>query len=136
MRKLFLSGSKLQHRYLRLIILSIMLPTFIVGGCLYYLIFSLLAKEIAIPEFIAQILFPVIKRVNLVLLFGLPAAFLILFWTGLVISHRLAGPVERLKKELDGIVAGDYSKRILLRKNDDLKPVADSINKILDKLGK
>lgn len=133
-KKIFSMGSKLQRRYLRLIILSLMLPTFIIGGCLYYLIFSLLAQQIAIPEFIAYTLFPVIKKINTILIFGLPVIFLILLGAGMLISHRLTGPIERLKKEMDDIIKGDYSKRILLRKDDDLKPVADSINKLLEKL--
>ena len=124
----------MQQRYLRLVILSLMLPTFIIGGCLYYLIFSLLAQEIAIPEFIAYTLLPALGKINTILIFSLPVVFLILLGAGIIISHRLAGPIERLKKELEGIVKGDYSRRIKLRKNDDLKPVAEGINKLLDKV--
>ena len=133
-RKSLLVNSSLQKKYLKLVILSITLPTVIIGGCLYYLIFSLLAEEIAIPEFIALTLNPVIKEINAILMFAIPAVFLILLWAAVVISHRLSGPIERLKKEMDEIAQGNRSRRIKLRKNDDLKPVADSINKLLDKI--
>ena len=133
-RKSLLVNSSLQKKYLKLVILSITLPTVIIGGCLYYLIFSLLAEEIAIPEFIALTLNPVIKEINAILMFAIPAVFLILLWAAVVISHRLSGPIERLKKEMDEIAQGNCSRRIKLRKNDDLKPVADSINKLLDKI--
>lgn len=133
-RNIFAISSKLQRKYLRLIVLSLLIPTLFVGGCLYYLVFTLVAEEIAIPEFIAFILFPVFKRVNIVLAIGIPAIFLLLYWWGLILSHRMAGPIERLKKELDRVLKGDYSHRISVRKHDELKPFVDDINKILEKL--
>ena len=135
MRKAFLTGSKLQHRYLGLIVLSLIAPTFIVGACLYYLTFSLLAQHIAIPEFIAYTLSPVMKQINILLLIGLPVVFLALLVEGAIVSHRLAGPVDRLKDDMEDILKGDYSKRIVLRKNDDLKSVADGINELLERMG-
>jgi len=115
--------------------MSLILPTFIAGACLYHLIFFLLARHIAIPEFMIQTLLPVIKKINFLLLFSLPAAFILLFWLGLAISNRLAGPVERLVKEVDEIASGQRLKRLSVRKDDDLKPLIESVNKILDKMG-
>jgi len=135
MRNIFSIKSKLQRRYLRLIELSLLVPTLMVVGCLYYLVFSLIAEQIAIPEFIALILFPALERINMILLVGLPLTFIFLFALGMVVSHRLAGPVDRLSKELNEIAKGDYKRRIRVRKDDELKNVADGINGILDKLG-
>jgi len=135
MRNFFSVKSPIQRKYLRLIAVSLMLPTFVIGGCLYYLIFALLAQHIAIPEFIAYMLFPVVEKINTILVFALPALFVLLLGTGMLISHRLAGPVERLKKEMELIAGGNYSKRIKMRKDDDLRPIADGINQLLDKIG-
>ena len=52
-----------------------------------------------------------------------------------MLSHRFAGPLERLESEMKKICEeGHYKHRIHLRKSDDVRPVADSINKLLDKL--
>ena len=134
MRQVCVNMLKLQRTYLTIVILALMVPTFIIGTCLYYLTFTLLAEHIAIPEFSVYILFPVLKKVNTILIFGLPVVFLVLLGAGMIISNRLAGPVDRLVKEMEEISGGNYSKRITLRKGDDLKPVADNINKLLDKL--
>lgn len=134
MRNIFRVESKLQLRHLRLIELSLLIPTFLVVACLYYLVFSLLAEEIAIPEFIAITLFPALKRINMILLIGLPIIFVLLFGWGMMLSHRLAGPLDRLNRELDEIVKGDYKRRLNIRKDDELKGLADDINTILDKL--
>jgi signal transduction histidine kinase len=134
MRNIFSVTSKLQHRYLRLIELSLLLPTLLIGACFYYMVFTLIAEEIAIPEYVALMLFPALKRVNIILLIGVPIVFVLLWCWGLILSHRLAGPVERLTRELDEIVRGDYRKRLQVRKDDELKGVVGNINKLLEKI--
>ena len=62
---------------------------------------------------------------------------LILFsWRMLILSHRLAGPIYRLEKDLADIAKGNFSIRIKFRKKDKLKSIADGINKILDEMEK
>lgn len=122
-------------RYLAFLMVSMIVPLVFVGGCLYYLIFTVMAEQIGIPEYIAYNMFPVIKKINFILLVGLPPIFLALIIWGIILSHRFAGPLERLESDLKKILeTSDHKKRIKLRKNDDVKPIADEINKILDKL--
>ena len=124
----------IQVKYLRLLVVAMLLPTLLIGALLYYLILNIIAEEIVFPEAIASILFPAIHKINIILLVGVPILFLILIGWGIMLSHRFAGPVYRLEKELDKIAGGDYSVRIKFRKNDDLKHIADAVNKVLDKL--
>jgi len=134
-RTKFLIGRSVQLKYLALLMLSMVIPLVFVGGCLYYLIFNLMAEQLGIPESIAYNLFPVIDKMNLILLLGLPPLFLLLIIWGIMLTHRLLGPLERLEKELERIYnSGDYTKRLKLRKNDDIRPIADAINKLLDKI--
>jgi signal transduction histidine kinase len=135
MRNIFRIKSRLQHRYLRLIEASLLIPTILVGSCLYYLVFFLIAEEIAIPEFIAIILYPALERINMILIVALPAVFVLLWGFGMILSHRLAGPIDRLSNELDEIVrSGNFNRRLQIRKHDELKPVVDNIDKLLIKL--
>jgi len=50
------------------------------------------------------------------------------------VSHRVAGPVYRLEKELIQIGEGDLRRRLVLRKKDDLKKMAEEMNKVMDRL--
>ena len=136
MRKIFLIRNRLERHYLKLIALSLILPTLITAGCLYYVIFNLMAEQLGIPEVVAYHLLPVVKKVNLVLMVSIPAVFLILFSIGLVLTRNLVGPIERLERELEEVVSGNLSKRLKLRKNDELKPLVDDINVLLDKIEK
>ena len=134
-RTKYFTGSHIQVKYLSLMLVSMVVPLILVGCCLYYLIFTLMAEQIGIPEYIAVTLFPVLKKINSMLLIGLPPLFLLLTAWGVVLSHRFAGPLERLEKELKDVSKDhQYKHRIVLRKNDDIKPIADAINKLLEKL--
>lgn len=134
MRFKFITRNPLQRKYLTLILLSILVPLFIVGGCLYYLIFQIMAEQLAIPESIAYNLIPVLQKINFLLLIGLPPIIILLFVWGALLTHRLIGPLNRLEEDLKKISRGDYSVRLTLRKDDDLKPIADVVNAIIDKL--
>lgn len=134
-RTKYLTGSSIQMMYLRLLMISIIVPLIFVAGCLYYIMFKLMAVQLGIPEYIAYNLTPVMYKINIILLIGSPLLLVILLVLGIVVSHRFAGPLERLEAELKKITEkGDYKHRIHLRKNDDVRPIADAINKLLDKL--
>lgn len=134
-RKKIFANKQVQLKYLILLIVSMAVPLLFAIGCLYYLIFTVMAEQLGIPESIAYNLFPVVKKINVILAISLPPLFLLLIWWGTVLSHRFAGPLERIEKELHKITHNhDFSHRIILRKNDDLKPLADAINKLLDSL--
>jgi len=52
----------------------------------------------------------------------------------LFITHKIAGPLFRLEKELTRIGNGDLTGRITLREKDQITEIADSINKVADQL--
>ncbi len=133
-RRRYFIKSGLQARYLRLILLAIILPTFLFSLCLSYLIFYFMAEQLGIPESIAYNLTPVLGKISVFLLFGLPVISILLLLWGLVISHRIAGPIYRLEQELDKISKGDFSLRIKFRKKDEFASIAQGINKVLDKV--
>lgn len=134
-RTRYLTGSRIQMHYLALLMVSMIVPLVVVGGCLYYLIFELMARQLGIPEYIVYNLSPVIKEINFILLVAVPPLLILLIIWGIVLSHRFAGPLERIETELKKIgEEGRYKHRIRLRKNDDIRPVADAINRLLDKI--
>lgn len=121
----------IQAKYLLLVLVAMLAPILLIGSCFYALVFGLLAKQLVFPEAIYGNLVPVVERINNVLIFTLPSLVLILLWCALVISHRFAGPIERFEADLDQILSGDAHHKIRLRKNDDLKGVADRVNALI-----
>ena len=135
LRTKYITGSRIQMHYLALLMISIIVPLVFSVACLYYLVFKIMAEQLGIPEYIALNLFPVIHKINMVLLIGMPPLFLILIVWGVMLSHRFAGPIERLEKELKRIAhSKDYKIRLRVRKGDDIKPVADAVNELLNSI--
>lgn len=63
------------------------------------------------------------------------AAIILLFGViSIFITHKIAGPVFRLKKCLTEITRGNLDIKIKLRKGDDLKDLAEHINILVEEL--
>lgn len=106
----------------------------VVGGCLYYLIFTVLAEQMVLPDVIARDLLPVINRINVILLILLPVLFGVMLTWAVVLSFKFVAPLERLENDIKRIDEGDYSVRLQISNDHDLKPIADAINDLMDKL--
>ena len=124
----------IQTKYLLIVILAMLAPTFLIGFCFYNLVFSLLAEQIVFPEAIAANIVPVVDRINHLLILALPVLALVVLWVALIISHRFAGPIERLESDLDEVLAGSSRRKIRVREKDDLSGLANRINSLLEKI--
>jgi methyl-accepting chemotaxis protein len=60
---------------------------------------------------------------GIILLFGAVSIF---------ITHKIAGPLYRLKKSLSMITEGNLDVKVKLRKRDDLKDLAEHVNMLVD----
>lgn len=131
-RSRWMTGHSLQKKYLAIVVFAMVAPALVVGFCLYHLVFFLMARQMAFPEAVLANLVPVIGRVNLILIAALPPLAVVILGLAVFVSHRFAGPIERLERELDAIASGEEWHRIRLRESDDLSGVAQRVNRILD----
>jgi nitrogen fixation/metabolism regulation signal transduction histidine kinase len=83
-----------------------------------------LVKEIGRVQIMAAVV------VTAVLLFHVG----MIVWLGLHASHKLAGPVYKLKKTMADVAAGNDSARIHLRDGDQLGELAEAFNEMMDAL--
>jgi len=49
---------------------------------------------------------------------------------GLLLTHKVFGPLDRIRTALDAIGRGDYQLKLKLRKGDVLSELADSVNQL------
>ena len=154
-RKQYLIDRKIQFSFLRALLISILIISVFFG---YFLIkindhlTETLVMQYSGPSIQASASSPVVIGADVGdlraqlrqrdLYFILQIALVIILmgvlvgWYAIRFSHRIAGPVYRLKKSLDDAIAGDYSVRISLRKRDFLKDIADKMNQLLEALDK
>lgn len=86
-----------------------------------------------IPEAIAYNLIPVAKKVTIIIFIALPVTLLIIWIMAVEMSHKIAGPLFRLDRELDNRITGQDHGHITVRKKDELRPLIDKINILLSK---
>lgn len=119
-----------QFRYMRLVIV----PLIILLAGLYYLIYYCVFNEILIPEAIATTLLPAMEKVNIIVAFTVPIILFFILRAALIYSNRIVGSIPRLEKDLDKIIAGDYSIRLKMRDKDELSSFVNKINLVLEKV--
>lgn len=49
-------------------------------------------------------------------------------------SHRIAGPLYRMEQDLQEVAAGDLTKKFHLRRSDEIKALAESLDMMTDSL--
>jgi len=62
---------------------------------------------------------------GIILLFGALSIF---------ITHKIAGPLYRMKKSISEIIKGNLDVKVNLRKRDDLKDLAEHVNMLAEEL--
>jgi hypothetical protein len=70
-------------------------------------------------------------------IFGVFAAMIVgcsivLIWLGVRVSHKMSGPVYRMRQDLAAIREGRVPRPIRLRKGDAFQELAEDINKTID----
>ncbi|MBI2104480.1 MAG: HAMP domain-containing protein [Candidatus Omnitrophica bacterium] len=88
------------------------------------------------PDRDARILVVALITIAVTLLVELLLAIPLIFMLGIRQSHRVIGPMNRLKRALQAIGQGDFSQRVQLRQGDALEDLARSINKMVEQLQK
>ena len=110
---------------------------FLIVTLLFALFIGFLAYVTIWPvasAFIPKGLIDLVKHQILVrtVLFLIPA-ILVIIGFGIVISHRMAGPLFRIERTIDEVVRGGDVQLIRLRKNDEkeFKDLAENVNKLI-----
>jgi len=134
-RRRYLVVPKFQLKFAGLILAFIFGTAIFSAASIYYYMWMTLGDKLA----------GIYPQGRLVLL--LRAANWNLFWRiivlspfvaalGIVLSHRIAGPIYRIRFILERVAAGERDLRLQLRKTDELKDVAEAINNVLDSVDK
>ncbi len=131
-RRRYLVDRPVQFRYMSLVAI----PLVILLAGLYYLIYYSVFNQILIPEAIVTTLLPAMKKVNIVAVFAIPVSLFIILRMALIYSNRIIGPIPRIARELDKVLAGDYSVRLRARDKDELSSFINKINLLLEKIDK
>jgi len=132
-RRIILTHKKYQLKYTFYILISMILVAGVISLITFFGIYPILSEKLskAVTE-------PISKELAKALLnsYWISVVFLIFLagFLGILLSHKIVGPISRMTSIVDDIEKGNLSKRIHLRKHDDFIPLANAINKLLDSL--
>ena len=130
-RKQYIVLAKFQLKYAGLILLLMFLTAATCAYVVYYTTMILMGEKLANVYPQGQLV-TIVKMVNLRLLAGIVLVSPLVLILGIYLSHKIAGPMYRMEKYLNGMAAGDFTSRIVLRKGDEFAGLAESMNKAND----
>jgi len=126
-------ANKLHREVFLTVLTATLLPCIVMTIALYYVIFNVMAGQLAIPEAIAYNIIPAARKVSLILIWAAPATVFIILLLAYRITYRILGPFDRIVRELDECASGKKQGHVSIRKSDKFKPLVDGINKLIDK---
>jgi methyl-accepting chemotaxis protein len=109
-------------------VLAVAIATFVVAGVRLWTVMDS-------PELLDQVdVIEPLSAVSIALGFEVLISIPIILFFGIRQSHKVVGPMGRIKRTLETIGDGDFSPRIKLRDGDVLGELAQDINRMAEKL--
>jgi len=132
-RKRYLIAARFQLKYIAYILLFLYIGAAIAGYTVYYTTWVTLGEKLAnvYPRGRLIYIFHAGNMTLLLRIFLITPLFVLI---GVVLSHRIAGPVYRIGTYIDSLMRGDYSEGLTLRKKDELKELAKKMTQLCYKL--
>jgi len=135
MRRRYFIKNGMQLRYLRTNILLTILASLFIVITVYQLTINILGTSLAEvypPALLNGIYNTLESTLRVRLLWIIIPLILVIITATILISHRLAGPAYRIERDLSEMAEGNFTKKIRLKKYDELKPIAANLNKMID----
>jgi methyl-accepting chemotaxis protein len=132
-RKRYVIAARFQIKYILYILLFLYVGAAIAGYTVYFSTWTTLGEKLAGVYPRGRLMF-IFKQSNLILMVRLLLVSPIFIVIGVILSHRVAGPIYRIGKYIETLMLGDYSRGLALRKNDEFKPLAVKMTELCKKL--
>jgi signal transduction histidine kinase len=127
-RKNYLIDKDFQISFISKFCAIVIFSSFVVGALVFYSTRNSTTVAIentrVIVKSTADFIFPVLILITAVVAFF---SSILLSLMALIISHRILGPLYRLRKEIDMLKEGDFTKQFQIRNKDNLKDLAKSL---------
>ena len=130
-RKHFLTHKNYQLRYTAYIIAAMISVAAAISILTFTLAYPLLSSRLS-EAVTKSISMDVARGLILPYWSGVIALIIVAAAAGILFSHRIVGPVNRMASLISLMDEGDISKRLVLREKDEFLPLAGAINKLLE----
>src|SRR3989338_6255197 len=128
-RKKYIVDRGLQLRFARFVILFVFAASIVTGLVVFYTVVFLLGEKL-VAVYPQGRLVEIFRSVYLTVFLEALVIIPLIFYGSIKFSHRIAGPLPKIYQTLRTIGGGDFEQKLVLRKNDELKELADAINEM------
>jgi methyl-accepting chemotaxis protein len=129
-RKRLIISSGLQFRYVGGVLFAMLFVSLVVGYFIYQNIWNVLLNESRYNDW-SPFLNAVKDQTDRQIFFGVAISIILMMVVSVYMSHKIAGPLYRLKKCFQDVAKGDLSFEMRLRKGDELTDLVDDFNGML-----
>lgn len=98
--------------------------------------YALLVDMVDMTEQAKNLLHSELNHITFYLLLCSFVFITILCLWSIVLSHRIAGPIYKMKKTMRSIIAGNHQERLYFREKDEFQELPQLFNEMLDSLEK
>ena len=128
-RKKYIIAYGFQFKYIGYILLFLYVGALVAGYTVYYTTWVTLGEKLANVYPTGRLLY-IFRSANMTLLVRLLLITPLFVVIGVVLSHRIAGPIYRIGLYVEALKKGDYSRALALRKRDEFKPLAQKMSEL------
>ena len=129
-RKYFFVQKRLQSKYILVAAVCSLLAALLMGGM--YALYWSIANKVIIGE--NPDMWATYRDANIVAWCILALWLVLVVTASLIISNKIFGPLGRIQNYIKKVSEGNFEERLVLRKGDDLKPLADALNEMVENL--
>ena len=129
-RKYFFVQRSLQLKYILVVVVSNLLAALLTGGM--YALYWSIANKVIIGENPAM--WNTYREANVVAGCILALWLVLVTIASLVTSNKIFGPLGRIQNYIKRVGEGNFEEMLTLRKGDDLMPLADALNEMVENL--
>jgi methyl-accepting chemotaxis protein len=132
-RTQYLVDRGLQLRFTRFVILFVFGSCVLTGLTIFFTTFMLMGErlEAVYPQ---GRLVAIFRSVYAWAFVSFLVVVPVIAWMSIKFSHRIAGPLPKIYQALRNIGEGQFEVKLVLRRNDELRELADVINEMAKKL--
>lgn len=134
-RKNYFIKKRFQFNFISRFLLLILLEAVLIAGLFMYISNDTLTtgyfNSILTIERTPNFFFIPALLIMLIVAVGIGISGMFIF---ILLSHRIAGPLYRFEKDLEEIGLGNLTKRISIRRTDQLEELKNALNILIDSL--
>jgi len=134
-RSHYIVEKNMQYRYVELILMHMLIFFLVTVVIIYFSGWRQLVQKLS-NVYPQAMLVNILNAVYIKLWMGFIILLPVACISAILASHKIAGPLVRIRRALNQLAGNDYNLFVKLRKGDDLQDVADQINKLAESLRK